>query len=174
MGKFISTCFFFLSSLTVQASDFSLFAGWTDVNSLATIAGEVSFNNFNVFGVRWEKDFFVVLGFENTLAFSPRSVLTTAGEDDAGLYSNHNLVVNLPVRRILPYLTVGFGVLHKFGDSLPDVNSSFTLNWGTGVKWRRILGAVGLRVDYRRFTIYGGLDENVKTNELSAGMMFSY
>jgi len=79
MNKFILIGVLFLSSLTVKASDLSLFAGWTDVGSLETVAGQVDLSNFNVFGVRWEKDFFVVLGFENTLSFSSGSVLATEG-----------------------------------------------------------------------------------------------
>ena len=174
MNKFILMCVFFLSTLTVQASDLSLFAGWTDVGSLRTVAGQVTLSNFNVFGVRWEKDFFLVLGFENTLSFSSGSVLATAGEVNGGLNYNGNLVLNLPVKRTLPYFTLGLGVLHKFGTSLPDVGSSFTFNWGTGLKLRGLLGPVGVRVDYRRLTVYGVLDENVKTHEISGGVMFSY
>jgi len=75
-------CVFLLSCLTAQASDLSLFGGWTGVGSLGTVAGQVNLSDFNVFGVRWEKDFLVVLGFENTLSFSSGSVLATAGEDN--------------------------------------------------------------------------------------------
>ena len=89
MNKFILIGVVFLSSLTAKASDLSLFAGWTDVGSLGTVAGQVNLSNFNVFGARWEKNFFVVLGFENTLSFSSGSVLATEGEDNGGLnYSN--------------------------------------------------------------------------------------
>ena len=114
MNKFILMCVFFLSNLTAQASDLSLFAGWTDVGSLRTVAGQVNLSNFNVFGVRWEKDFFLILGFENTLSFSSGSVLARAGENNGGLNYNGNLVINLPVRRTLPYFTLGLGVLHRF------------------------------------------------------------
>ncbi len=67
---FILMFVLFLSSLTAQASDLSLFAGWTGVGSLETVAGQVDLSNFNVFGVRWEKAFLVVLGFENTKRLS--------------------------------------------------------------------------------------------------------
>ena len=174
MNKFILMCVFFLSSLTAQASDLSLFAGWTDVGSLRTVAAQVNLSNFKVFGVRWEKDFFLVLGFENTLSFSSGSVLATGGEDNGGLNYNGNLVLNLPVRRTLPYFTLGLGFLHRFGTSFPDVGSSFTFNWGTGLKLRGLLGPMGVRIDYRRLTIYGVLDENVKTHEISGGVMFTY
>ena len=174
MNKFILMWVFLFSFLTGQASDLSLFAGWTDIGSLRTVAGQVNLSNFNVFGVRLEKDFFVVLGFENTLSFSSGSVLATAGEDNGGLNYNGNLVLNLPVRRTLPYITVGLGVLHRFGTSLPDVGSSFTFNWGTGLKLRGLLGPVGVRVDYRRLTVYGVLDEKVKTHEISGGVMFTF
>ncbi|MDA2927603.1 hypothetical protein MYX78_10320 [Acidobacteria bacterium AH-259-G07] len=174
MCKFIRICVFSLCGLSVYASDVSLFAGWTDVNSARSVTGEVKLNNFNVFGARFEKDFFVILGFENTLAVSANSVLTTAGEDDGGLYYTSNLVVNLPIRRMLTFFTWGLGVSHKFGDSFPDVGSRFATNFGTGVKLRRLAGPIGLRMDYRRFTIHSVLDENVNTNEVSVGIIFTY
>ena len=174
MNKFILVGVFFLSSLTAKASDLSLFAGWTDVGSLETVAGQVNLSNFNVFGVRWEKDFFFVLGFENTLSFSSGSVLATEGENNGGLNYNGNLVLNLPVRRVLPYFTLGMGVLHRFGTSFPDVGSRFTFNFGAGLKLRGLLGPMGVRVDYRRVTAYGVLDENAKTHEISGGVMFTF
>lgn len=174
MKKFILLCVFFLSPLSAQASDLSLFAGWTDVGSLRTVAGQVNLSNFNVFGVRWEKDFFIVFGFENTLSFSSGSVMATQGENNGGLSYNGNLVLNLPVRRTLPYVTLGIGVLHRFGTSFPDVGSSFTFNWGAGLKLRGLAGPMGVRIDYRRVTLYGVLDENVRTHEISGGVMFTW
>ncbi len=174
MKQFILMCVFFLASLTAQASDLSLFGGWTGVGSLETVAGQVDLSNFNVFGVRWEKGFLVVLGFENTLSFSSGSVLATAGEDNGGLNYMGNLVINLPVRRTLPYFTLGLGVLHRFGTSFPDVGSRFTFNWGAGLKLRGLLGPMGVRIDYRRMIIYGVLDENAKTHEISGGVMFHF
>ncbi len=174
MNKFILIGVVFLSSLTVKASDLSLFAGWTDVGSLETVAGQVDLSNFNVFGVRWEKDFFLVLGFENTLSFSSGSVLATEGENNGGLNYNGNLVLNLPVRRTLPYFTLGMGVLHRFGTSFPDVGSRFTFNFGAGLKLRGLLGPMGVRIDYRRVTVYGVLDENAKTHEITGGVMFTF
>ncbi len=174
MNKFILMCVFFLSGLTAQASDLSLFAGWTGVGSLGTVAGQVNLSDFNVFGVRFEKDFFFVLGFENTLSFSSGSVLATAGEDNGGLNYNGNLVLNLPVRRTLPYFTLGIGVLHRFGTSFPNVGSSFTFNWGAGLKLRGLLGPMGVRIDYRRMIIYAVPDESTKTHEISGGVMFHF
>jgi opacity protein-like surface antigen len=174
MNKFILMCVVFLSSLTVQASDLSLFAGWTGVGSLGTVVGQVDLSDFNVFGVRYEKDFFVVLGFENTLSFSSGSVLAAEGENNGGLNYNGNLVLNLPVRRTLPYFTLGMGVLHRFGTSFPDVGSRFTFNFGGGLKLRGLAGPMGVRIDYRRVTVYGVLDENAKTHEISGGVMFTW
>ncbi len=174
MKQFILMCVFFLASLTAQASDLSLFGGWTGVGSLETVAGQVDLSGFNVFGVRWEKDFLVVLGFENSLSFSSGSVLATAGEDNGDLNYTGNLIINLPVRRTLPYFTLGLGVLHKFGTSFPDVGSRFTFNWGAGLKLRGLLGPLGVRIDYTRMIIYGVLDENAKTHEISGGVMFHF
>ncbi len=62
MNKFILMFVLFLSSLTAQASDLSLFAGWTGVGSLETVAGQVNLSDFNVFGVRG-KGFPCCIGF---------------------------------------------------------------------------------------------------------------
>ncbi len=78
------------------------------------------------------------------------------------------------MRRTLPYFTLGLGVLHRFGTSFPNAKTNLTLNWGAGLKVRGLAGPVGVRVDYRRQTIYGVLDENVKTHEISAGVMFTF
>ena len=173
MRKLTLLLFIFQCVVPALATDLSVFAGWTDANSVGSGVEEIRLDNFIVFGVRHEKDFFVIFGFENAVAFSGSSVLTTAGQDDNGLLYTSNLVLNLPVRRVLPFVTWGVGLTHKFGNSFPDVGSSFTTNWGAGVKVRRIAGPVGLRFDYRRLSIHGVLDDTVKANQISAGIMFT-
>lgn len=165
---------FFFCIVPQYASDISFFAGFTDVNSLTTVGEKIELNNFNVFGIRYEQDFWIILGLENTLAFSPGSVITVTSEDDNGLSYAANLVLNLPVAGALPYVTWGLGFLRKFGDSPLDIGTKFTTNWGTGVKLRRRFGPAGLRFDYRRLTIRSVRDESVRANELSAGIILTF
>ena len=174
LKKLLFSGIFLIFSNFVYASDISLFTGWWDVNSVTLSTGELEFDNFSVFGIRHEKDLFSILGLENTFSFSPGSVLTTAGENDKGIQSTSNLVLNIPVGRVLPFVTAGLGVSHKTGGSFPDVGRSFLINWGAGVKLTHLVGLLGLRMDYRRFSIRGVLDGNVSTNELSAGVMLTY
>jgi len=174
MNRLIGSLMIVLLLTPLYGSDVSVFAGFDDVRTLTTETGRLQFDNFNIFGVRFEKDFGVIFGFENTLGVSPSSFLTQAGEDNGGLYYTANLVINLPIRRTLPFVTWGLGLAHKSGQSFPDTGTKFVTNWGAGIKIRRVAGPLGLRVEYRRFTFRDVVEESLRINEFSAGLMFTF
>lgn len=160
------------------ASDLSLFAGWNQTGSLKLRETRVNLDDFTLFGVRYEKTFLAFLGLENTLAFSTNSLVPEGSDGSAGLTYTSNLVFNVPLERVVPFATAGVGVLRKFDNDSPgdflDVGTSFLTNYGVGLKVRNLIGPAGLRVDYRRFTIYDIFDENVSINEVSGGVVFSF
>lgn len=160
------------------ASDLSLFAGWNQTGSLKLGETRVDLDNFTLLGVRYEKSFLALFGFENTLAFSTNSLAPKDSGGSSGLSYTSNLVFNVPLERVVPFVTAGVGVLRKFdndsaGDFL-DIGTSFLTNYGAGLKVRNLIGPAGLRVDYRRFTIYDIFDDNVSINEVSGGVVFSF
>lgn len=171
--------FWLLSCVPVQASDFALFGGWNLADDLKRGTKTVSLQDFSVVGVRYEKDFLFILGFENTFAYNRKALVPEAGqyEDEDAVYYSANFVFNFPnfpATKVFPYVTVGLGVFHRFGDAPPDAGTAFLTNWGAGIKFRNLAGPVGFRVDYRRLTIHDVLDKNVTNDEISAGLLISF
>lgn len=155
-------------------SDLSFFGGWTQTGPLKDAAQRIDLDNFTLFGLRYEKTFGGVLGFENSLAYTGNSLVAKGEDTSPGIAYTSNLVVSVPSPTVAPFFTLGLGMLYKRGGSFPDVGTSFLTNYGFGVKVRQVIGAAGLRFDYRRFTLYDVLDGTVKTNEVSAGILFSF
>ena len=167
--------FFVLSfSRLTCASDLSIFGGWAGTESLKVGGQPISLDSFTLFGVRYEKGFLTVFGFENTLAYTTSGLVAKGEMTSRGLFYTGNLVVSIPAKKVVPFFTAGLGVLHKFGDSFPDVGSTFLTNYGFGVKMPKIVGPAGLRFDYRRFTLHDVLEESIKTNEVSGGVVFRF
>jgi hypothetical protein len=157
------------------ASDLSFVAGLAPMGDLTVDNGIMEFDRYGFLGVRYEKDYLLILGIEHNLVYAndllaPR---TGNGGEDA-LYYTGNLVLNLPVDRIVPNFVLGIGLMHRFGDSFPDTGSSFLTNWGLGVKFRELLGSAGLRFDLRRVRIHGVEDGSVTATELSGGLLLTF
>lgn len=171
-----------ISAPPLLASDLSLVGGVSHGGSLKLGDGsKVDLRDFNLFGVRYEKDFFIVLGIENSLLFSSGPVVklnspeTRSQSDDSGFSYRANLLINLPVaERAIPYVAVGLGFLHKSGSSTPDIGTRFLTDWGVGLKLTHLVGPGGVRLDYRRVNIHDVVDQDVTTNEISGGILFSF
>ncbi len=56
------------------------------------------------------------------------------------------------------YGTVGLGFISTWGDSQKNLGTKFTMNYGGGVKLRKILGPLGLRFDLRGYTAFNALE----------------
>lgn len=169
---FLCVCLFCLSGL---ASDLSFVAGAAPTSDLELSLEKVDLDNFSMFGLRFEKDFFYFLGFENSLLFAQGILSPSSGEGSNGLYYTSNLVVNLGSSDVLvPNLTVGLGFMNRFGDSFPDPGLTFLTNWGGGLKLRRLFGLGGLRIDYRRYKFHDIENSSVNAHEISGGLMFSF
>lgn len=156
-------------------SDLSVVVGAAPSGDLKTPELSLDIDSYSLFGVRFEKTFALIIGFENSLLFA-NNVLNPVGEPgDNGLYTSSNILFNMPVsEKAVPYLTFGLGILYKFGDSFPDVGSTFHTNWGGGLKLRELAGPVGVRLDYRRYRFHGVEGESVGAHEISGGVLFSF
>ena len=155
-------------------SDFSVFGGWSQTGPLNLSGQRFDLSNLALVGVRYEKDFLAVLGFENTVAYSHNSLVEEGEGSSPGLLYSGNLVLNIPADNLVPFFTVGFGVLRKFEGSFPELGSTFLTNYGFGIKLRQIVGNGGLRLDYRRYRFHDVLGEGLSANEISGGVLFSF
>lgn len=159
---------------TLGASDLSVYGGWSEGGELQ--AGELDLRNFSVLGLRYEKDFLVAFGFENTLAYASNPLVPRRSPGDGGMYYTSAVVLNLPVvsQRTVPNLSLGLGFLHPFGDQLSGVGTTFLTQWGAGFKLKGLAGPFGLRFDYRRFTLHDVRDSDVRTQEVTGGLLVSF
>ncbi len=145
----------FCAGQAKAAGQFSLFAGYLnpgDLN-LDNVQESLRLRGTSLYGARAEFDFVKVLGFEQNLAFSPRLFNSTLFpnnvSDIRGLLYSSNLVLNVPISHIVPYVTAGIGFVKPWGTGLKPFDATFAGNYGGGVKLNRLAGPVGLRFDVR-------------------------
>lgn len=163
-----------LLAVSIQASELSLVAGGAALEDLKLEDSVTLFKHPTLFGARYEKDFLLLLGFENNLVVS-RNMLSPKGSGgEQAIYYTGNFVVNFPVDRIVPNVVIGLGALYRFGSERPDVGTSFLTNWGGGVKFRNLIGPLGARIDYRRIGIRGVERQTITEQEITAGLLFSF
>lgn len=173
---------FLLLPVPAFAADVTLFGGVQHQGKLtfqsAVQSGaNLTFNpkNFGVFGFRAGQG--RVIGTEHTLAYAPNFI---DSQTKAVMY-NSNLIVHVPLPKIRPYGTAGFGSIFSFGNGPGDIGTKLAINYGGGLK---ILpaGPVGIRFDVRGYTV-----PSVKVSsptsiqsrtlnliEASVGVIFSY
>jgi len=162
------------SATPMFGSDFSIFGGWSDDGKLKLDPATLDLKDVGTFGIRYEKDFAEVLGFENSVAYT-NNVLTAEGETgQSGFSYSGNFAFNIPGDHIVPNFTVGLGFVYRAGDSFPPVGTSSMTNIGGGLKLRELAGPVGFRMDFRRFRYWGVEETSVGANELTGGIMISF
>jgi hypothetical protein len=149
-----------------------VFPGQATVHNVLT-----SLDQSPMYGVRLSAPFAIFLKVEGTLAFSndflfPEDVPDVAGAK--GILFDGNLVAGFPVGKVVPYATVGFGVIHQYGsDNLP-LGTKFDINYGGGLKLPKLIGPIGLRFDARGRSAVRVFSHSVNMFEFSGGVMFSF
>jgi hypothetical protein len=160
-----------------RAQDITIFAG-------GLVPGKVTFNNLPttldrgpIFGARVSTPFAAFLKLEYTLAFSNDFMFpdNVPGVTSAkGFLLNGNLLANIPLRKVVPYATAGVGLIHQYGSSNLPIGTKFAINYGGGLKFPKMLGPAGLRIDARGYTATGVFSHSVNLFELSGGVLFSF
>ena len=150
------------------AADITLFGGVQN-------PGKLTINNVTrnpelggVFGARFSGG--TVIGFEQTLAFSPDFLESSRWAFNA----QSNLHVGIPVGRVVPYATAGVGLITTFGDSVLDIGTKFAVNYGGGVKLRKLAGPLGMRFDVRGYSVPSVFSQTLNFVEGSVGLLFSF
>ena len=158
----------------LPAADFGLFLGAVVPGSVEAGNGETGLDNSPGYGFRFRSDFVPGFGMEHTLAFSSDYLYPSGGPsggDTRGAAYSSNLVLDLPVRvrRAVPFLSAGVGVLGQYGDGPRPVGTRFAVNYGGGVRVPRVFGPLGLRLDLRGVRA-GAVTNTLDMLELSAGL----
>ncbi len=131
-----------------------------------------------LYGARAEFGFARVLGIEQNISFSPRlfnsTLFPSEASDIRGLLYSSNLVLNIPISHIVPYVTAGIGFVKPWGSGLRPFDATFAGNYGGGIKLNRLIGPVGLRFDVRGWRLAEVLGQNLNILEASGGLTFTW
>jgi hypothetical protein len=131
-------------------------------------------------GIRMSKG--RVLGFEQNFSFSPRF----AKPGNKAFQIDSNLVLQAP-GKIVPYVTGGIGYIMTWGQDYPadlspakiaafafNVGKKFSVNYGGGIKVRRIMGPIGFNVDLRGYTVPNVHQDTLNFLQTSFGAVISW
>ena len=166
---------FYVVAVPLQAADLTFFVGGVKPGSINYNDVKTSLDGSPVYGFRFGTNFVPFFGMEHTLGFSsdylfPNNVAGT--KDTKGFVYNSNLIINVPVRKVVPYFTFGAGVIHQYGSGDMPVGTRFALNYGGGLKFPRMVGPLGLRFDMRGYRA-GGVSNTLNMLEVSGGVLLS-
>jgi len=134
-----------------------------------------------VFGLRVNNSLLPAIGLEHTLAFSPDYLTPKAvlfARNSRGFVYNTNLIVNIPIKKFVPYGTVGIGLIRQYGSPDAPIGTKLALNYGGGIKFVRLAGPLGLRFDlrgYRAMNInFLSSKNSLNIFEASIGLMLTF
>ena len=164
-----------LSAVPVQAADLTFFVGGVHPGSVSYHSVKTALDSSPVVGFRFRTNFVPLFGAEHTLAFSSDYLFppNTAIKEAKGFVYNSNLIIDIPVHKVVPYLSAGVGLIHQYGDSDLPVGTKFAFNYGGGLKFPRVVGPLGLRFDLRgyRASAFSG---SLNLFEASGGLLVSF
>jgi hypothetical protein len=138
-------------------------------------------SNSPIFGIRLNTNIVPMIGLEHTLAYStdylsPKSILLPSS--NRGFVYNTNLMINIPIKKVVPYGTVGVGLIRQYGSAVQPIGTKLALNYGVGLKLQRLLGPLGLRVDFRGYRamniVFITSKQSLNIFEASAGLLITF
>jgi hypothetical protein len=179
-ARFVSwICFvllaIFLFAGQSAAADVTFFVGGVSPGSISVDGVKTALDGSPILGFRINTNFVPAFGLEHTLGFSwdylfPEN--NTAVQDAKGFVYNTNLMFNIPVGKIVPYLTAGAGLIRQYGDSDLPVGTELAFNYGGGLKIPRLAGPLGVRFDLRGYRV-GAFSNELNLLEISGGILIS-
>jgi hypothetical protein len=167
----------FVVSHVARAQDLTVFVGGQMPGSVTVNSLKTALDNGPIYGVRISSGFAAFLRLEHTFAFSNDFLFPSRppGVDRSkGFLFNSNLLANIPVGKVVPYATVGLGLIHQYGSENLPVGTKFAINYGGGLKFPKLLGPAGLRLDARGYTATGVFSRSVNIFEISGGLLISF
>ena len=167
---------FFLSP-AARGQDITLFAGGQMPGSVTTQELLLALDNGPIYGVRISTGFAAFLGLEHTFAFSNDFLFPNQQPGvnrSKGFLFNSNLLANIPAGKVVPYATIGLGLIHQYGSENLPVGTKFAVNYGGGLKFPKLHGPAGLRFDARGYTATSVFLRSVNIFEISGGLLISF
>jgi hypothetical protein len=175
-----------MAASALQAGGAVLYAGFQkpgvlDFDSATEIPGDMLEGGYGgTFGVRFSGG--RVIGFEQNISFSPRF----ARSGVRAFQMDTNLILQAP-GKVTPYATAGIGFITTWGQPLPDdldpakiasfafsMGKEFSINYGGGLKIRKILGPMGFNADVRGYTIPSAREGSLSFIQMSVGPVFTW
>ena len=151
--------------------------GWSDASPLEV--GSALKGDFGgTFGIRYSAG--RVIGFEQGIGYSPRF----AKSGVKAFQTDTNLLIQAP-GKIVPYGTAGIGLVRSWGrEDFPSsldpgeiaafvfsAGNNFAINYGGGLKVRRIAGPIGISIDVRNYSL-PGVEKTVDGYTTEKGLNF--
>jgi len=157
-----------------HAADLTFFVGGVNPGSVTYNNVKTALDSSPVLGFRFRTDFVPLFGMEHTLAFSSDYLFppNTAIKDANGFVYNSNLIIDIPIGIAVPYVTAGAGLICQYGDSDLPVGTKFAFNYGGGLKFPRLAGPLGFRVDLRGYRA-SAFTGKLNLFEISGGVLIS-
>ena len=183
---FCSLCIL-LAATSMQAGEVVLYGGSQKpgnltFDALSHVPGDLLKGDWgSTFGARFSSG--RVIGLEQNFSFSPEFAVS-------GVYAfqtDTNLLLQAP-GSFAPYVTAGLGYLYTWGeDTYPEdldpgkiaayafnIGSAFSLNYGGGIKLRRMMGPMGFNFDIRGYTVPSARDGALNFVQMSGGLVFTW
>jgi len=180
---------FILSTIaSLSAGDIIFYGGAQKVgkvsySSAANVPDSLLTGDFgSTLGVRFSAG--RILGFEQNISYSP----TFAKPELKAFQMDSNLILQVP-GKIAPYASAGIGFIRSWGQDTPNlqnlnqvaafifnvgVGTSFSYNYGGGIKLRKLLGPLGVNIDVRGYTLPDVYKGDLNFIQTSAGLVLSW
>jgi len=155
-----------------RAQDITIFIGGAVPGSISVGNITTKLDNGHIWGFRLSTSIVPLLGIEHTVAFSSDFLFPKNASDikDAkGFVYNSNVILNIALGKLAPYGTIGIGLIRQYGSPELPVGTKFAVNYGGGLKARKLLGPLGFRFDARGYSVKG-----LNVFEFSAGLLISW
>ena len=187
---------FFLTTACLSAGELIIYGGaqkpgafgWANTSPFS-VAEELIGDFGSTFGIRYSAG--RVVGFEQSIGYSPRF----AKSGVRAFQMDSNLVIQAP-GNIVPYGTVVMGYIRSWGQDFPgtydpkeiaafvfSMGNNFAINYGGGLKVRRLWGPLGINIDVRGYALpsvkaeFDGqpvTDKGLRFVQTTAGMVFTW
>ena len=158
----------------------SLETGKLEFSSIADIPENLlEGQSGKTFGIRLSSG--KTYGYEQNISYSPRF-----GRRGVKAFQMDSNVVVQSQGRFVPYGSAGLGFIFTWGQSYSEeldlekmaaaafnIGKKFSLNYGGGIKLRRIAGPVGFNFDLRGYTVPSARDGSLHFKQMSFGIVFS-
>jgi hypothetical protein len=193
LGGYVKTSIFLASAVLFLSAASSLVAGevvvyggvqnpgkltWSSATNIP--AAFLDGNRGSTMGIRLSAG--RVIGFEQSIGYSPKF----AKSGVKAFLMDSNLLVQAR-GKVAPYATAGIGFIKTWGQEYSSdldpaklaayafsFGRELSINYGGGIKLRRVLGPLGFGVDVRGYTVPSVYDGSLNFLQTTIGAVFTW